>query len=138
MRKLWYKEYRTEQKSTGFVDDSDDEGSDDSGNEEQEPKRQPLKAPKSPEFVDTDTEDSDDEESDDSDNEEEEPHPQKASLVPVNKEPTQPAKDHFAASRTPVTSCTYILTYGVRKGKQRKFKASDETGKFCHLHKRQP
>ena len=32
-------------------------------------------------------------------------------------------------------SCTHILTSGVRKGKQCRFKASDETGKFCYRHK---
>ena len=31
--------------------------------------------------------------------------------------------------------CTHILTSGVRKGKQCRFKASDETGKFCYHHK---
>ena len=74
---------------------------------------------------------------DDSDNEEEEPRSQKTSPGPVDKEPTQLAKTPPAASRTPVTFCTYILTSGVRKGKQCKLKVSDETGKFCHLHKSQ-
>ena len=32
-------------------------------------------------------------------------------------------------------SCTYILTSGIRKGKQCRFKASDETSKFCYHHK---
>ena len=74
---------------------------------------------------------------DDSDNEKEKPHSQKTSPGPVDKEPTQPVKTPPAASHTSVTSCTYILTSGVRKGKQCKLKASDETGKFCHFQKRQ-
>ena len=32
-------------------------------------------------------------------------------------------------------SCTCIVTSGVRKGKQCRFKASDEIGKFCYHHK---
>ena len=72
----------------------------------------------------------------DLDNEEEESHSKKTSQGPVDKESTQPVKTPPAASRTPVTSCTYILTSGVRKGKQCKLKASDKTVKFCHLHKR--
>ena len=58
---------------------------------------------------------------------------QKASKIPDDKDPeeTSPAKiPKFVA-----TSCTYILTKGVRKGKQCKFRASDEPGKFCHHHK---
>ena len=31
-------------------------------------------------------------------------------------------------------NCAYILTKGVRKGKQCRFRASDEAG-FCHHHK---
>lgn len=77
-------------------------------------------------------------ESDDSDDEEEEPHPQKTSLGSVHREPAKPAKKPPAASRTPVASCTYILIFGIWKCKQCKLKTSDETGKFCHLHKRQP
>ena len=92
----------------------------------------PKKASKSPKPTNTYPEDSDDEESDDS--EDEEPRPQKASPWPV----TQPAKNPGAASRTLVTSCTYILTYGVRKGKQSNFKAPDKTDKFCRFHKWQP
>ena len=63
--------------------------------------------------------------------------PQKASPGSVNKAPTRPTKKASAASRTSVASCTYILTSGIRKGKQCKLKALDKTGKFCHLHKRQ-
>ena len=93
--------------------------------------RQPQKAPKSTGFVDTDSDTEDD-----SGNEKEEPHTQKTSPGSVNKEPTQPVKTPSAASRTAVTSCSYILTSGLKKGKQCKLKASDKTGKFCHLHKR--
>ena len=73
---------------------------------------------------------------DDLDNEEEEPHPQKTSPGPVDKELTQPVETPTAVSRTPVTSYTYILTSVLRRAKQCKLKASDETGKFCHLDKR--
>ena len=93
--------------------------------------RQPQKAPKSPEFVDTDSDIEDD-----SDNEKEEPHTQKTSPGSVNKEMTQPVKTPSVTSRPPVTSFNYILTSGLKKGKQCKLKASGKTGKFCHLHKR--
>ena len=120
--------------------------------------RQSQKAPKTPEFVDTYSDDSGTEneeepvlkqsqkapktlefliQTDDSDNEEEEPHPQKTSPGPLHKEPTKPAKKLSAASRNLVTSCTYILTSGIRKGKQCRLKAYDKTGKFCNCHKRQ-
>ena len=72
---------------------------------------------------------------DDSDNKDEEPH---SSPGPVNKEPAQSVKMPSTASYTPVTFRTYILTSVLKKGKQCKLKASDEMGKFCHLHKRQP
>ena len=89
----------------------------------------PKKHQNIPKLVDAD--------SDDSDNEEEEPHSQKTSPGPVNKElTTQPVETSSAACCTPVTSCTYILTSGLRKDKKCKQKASDETGKFCHLHKK--
>ena len=115
--------------------------------------RQPQKAPKTPEFVDTDSDDSGTEneeepvlkqsqkapktlefliQTDDSDNEEEEPHP-----GPLHREPTKPAKKFSAASRNLVTSCTYIFTSGIRKAKLCRLKASDKTGKFCNCHKRQ-
>ena len=120
--------------------------------------RQPQKAPKTPEFVDTDSDDSGTEneeepvlkqsqkapktlefliQTDDSDNEEEEPHPQKTSPGPLHRELTKPAKKLSAASRNLVTSCTYILTSGIRKGKQCRLKAYDKTGKFCNCRKRQ-
>ena len=78
---------------------------DGSGTEdEQEPAvKQPQKTPKTPEF------------------EEEEQHSQKMSPGPVDK--TQLVKSTSAASRTPVTFCTYILTPGVRTGKQWNLKA---------------
>ena len=100
-----------------FEDESDDSDTED---EEEQPK----KGPKSPEWFE-----------DDSDNKNEEPH---SSPGPVNKEPAQSVKTPSTASHTSVTSCTYILTSGLKKGKQCKLKASDERGKFCHLHKRQP
>ena len=80
-------------------------------------------------FVDTDA--------DDSDAKEEEPRSQKTSPGPVDKELTQPVKAPSAASCSPMTSYTYILISGVRKGKQCKLKTSDKTDKFCHLHKMQ-
>ena len=108
-----------------FEDDSDTEDE-----EEQQPAvKQPQKVSKSSEFVDTD--------SDNWDTEEEEPPPQKTSPGPVDKEETQPVKTPSAASCTPVTSCTDILTSGIRKDMQCKVKVSDKTGKFFHLHKRQ-
>ena len=73
----------------------------------------------------------------DADYGEEEPHPQKAPPGPVHRESAKPAKKLSAASRTPVTSCTYTLTSGKRKCKQCKPKVSDKTGKFCNCHKRQ-
>ena len=116
------------------------------------------KAPKSPEFLDTDSDDSDtkDEEEqkpvvkqpqkvwmslewfeDDPTNEEEEPHSQRMFPGPLAKELIQSIKAPSAASHTTLTSCTHILTSGLREGKQCKLKASDETGKFCHLQNRQ-
>ena len=105
-------------KNPEFVDtDSDDSGTKD----EQEPAlKQPQKAPKPPKLVDTSPDDED---------------PQKTSSV--HKELAKTAKKLPAAGRTLVTSCTYILTSGVRKSKQCRLKASDETGKFWNYHKRQ-
>ena len=54
----------------------------------------------------------------DSDDEDKEPQPQKTSPGPVHRESTKPTKKLSAAGRTPVASCTYILTSGLRKGKQ--------------------
>ena len=85
---------------------------------------QPQKVLKSPEFLDAGSDD---------DDEGEEPH---SSPESVEKELTQPVKLPSVARRTP--SCTYILTSGINKDKQCKLKASDERGKFCHPHKRQP
>ena len=46
---------------------------------------------------------------------------------------TSPAKiPNFAAS------CTHILTKGVRKSKQCRFRALDEARKFCRYHKQTP
>ena len=56
---------------------------------------------------------------------------QKTSPGLVHKEPTK------KANNVPAASCTYILTSGVRKGKQYRLKASDKTGKFCKYCKRQ-
>ena len=55
----------------------------------------------------------------------------------MHKKPAEPAKRLPATNCTPVAFCTNILTSGVRKGKQCRLKASDETGKFCNYHKRQ-
>ena len=54
---------------------------------------------------------------------------QKTSPGLVFKELTKPAKNLLA------TSCTYILTSGIRNGKQCRLKASDKTGKFCNYRK---
>ena len=96
--------------------------SDDSDNEQDQ---QPKNVPKTPEFVDIDSDD------------EQEPtpkQPQRASKVsdPQKASPAlvKPAKiPNFAAA-----SCAFILTKGVRKGNQCRFRVSDETG-FCHHHK---
>ena len=130
--------------------------------------KHPKKAPKTPEFVDTDLGDSNNEQEPTTEQpqkaskvsefvdtvscteDEKEPaikQPQKASKIsggsddespqetsprPAHKEPTKKLR---ATSRTPSTSCTHILTSGIRKGKQCRFKASDKTGKFCYHHK---
>ena len=60
-------------------------------------------------------------------------NPQKTSKVPDDEDSqeTLPAKiPKFADA-----SYAYILTKGVRKGKQSRFRASEETDKFCHHHK---
>ena len=54
---------------------------------------------------------------------------------PAHKELAKPAKKLPTASHTMATSCTYILTSGIRKGKQCRFKTLDKTGKFCHHDK---
>ena len=67
--------------------------------------------------------------------------PQKALKISGDEDPQEtspalvkPAKiPNFAAA-----SWTYILTKGIRKGKQCRFRASDEAGKFCHHHKQTP
>ena len=121
-------------------DDSYDEESDDPDNDEPMVKRiqtLPKKVPTNPdeepvvkqfqEMIEAELEGPRDDEED----------PQKASPESVNKVPIQLTKKGFATSRTSVASCTYILTSGIRKGKQYKLKASDKTGKLCHLHNRQ-
>ena len=82
--------------------------------------KQPQKAPKIPGLIDTAPGDED---------------PQETSSGPVHKELAKPVKKLSAASCTPATSCTYILTSGVRKGKQCRFKVLDGASKFCHHHK---
>ena len=67
----------------------------------------------------------------DSDSEEEEPYTQKTFPGPMHKEPSKPVK------KIPAASCTHILATSITKGKQRMLKASHETGKFYHHHKRQ-
>ena len=104
--------------------------------------KKPRKTSKCPEFIHRDSDDSDDGQelllpavkhpqkasktsgADDED-------PQKTSPGPVHKEPAKPAKNLLAAS------CSYILTSGIRKGKQSRLKASDKTGKFYKYHKSQ-
>ena len=141
-------------KTPEFVDtDSDDT------DDEQEPTaKQPKKVLKTLEFVDTDSDDEPEQQpkktSEYSDDEqvpavnyqkcivmcgtedEQGPvvkQPQKALKIPDDEIPQEtspvPSKPKFAAG------CTYILTKGVRKGKQCRFRASDETGKFCYHHK---
>ena len=123
-------------KTPEFVDTD----SDDSDNDQEPVAEQLQKASKTPEYSDNEqipavnyqkcivmysTED------------EQEPivkQPQKASKIQTMKalrKPTSlvPVKPKFAAG------CTYILTKGIRKGKQCRFRASDETGKFCYHHK---
>ena len=81
--------------------------------------KQPQKPSKIPKFADTGTED------------EQEPTVKQSQKADEDPQETSPAKiPNFATA-----SCTYILTKGVRKGKQCKFGASDEAGKFCHHHK---
>ena len=84
----------------------------DSIEEEQEPTvKHPQEVSKIPKFVDTDPDDE---------------NPQETSSASV-----KPTKiPNFAPA-----TCTYILTKGVRKGKQCRFRASDKAGKFCHHHK---
>ena len=84
--------------------------------------KQSQKESKTPELVDTGSGNKD---------------PKKTSPEPVHKEPAKPAKKLPVAGRTLVTSCTYILTSGVRKGNQCRLKASDKTDKFCNYRKRQ-
>ena len=84
--------------------------------------KQPQKASKTLGLIDTDPDDKD---------------PQETSPGPVHKEPTKSAKRLPATNCTPAASCTHILTSGIRKSKQCRLKASDETGKFCNYHKRQ-
>ena len=81
--------------------------------DEQEPTvKQPQKASKIPRFVDIGL-----------GTEDEQEH-QKSS------DPSPAKIPNFAAA-----SCTYILTKGIRKGEQCRFRTSDETGKFFHHHK---
>ena len=123
--------------------------SDDTDDEQGPTAKQPKKAPKTPKFVDTDSENSDDEK------ESVVKQPQKASKTPKfvdtspgtenEQEPTikQPQKaneDPQKASPAKIPNfaaagCTFILTKGVRKGKQCRFRALDKVGKFCHHHK---
>ena len=133
-----------------------DEPIDDPSKEEQKPKKirwkkdhykgskkvkkapQPEKAPKTSEFLDTDSDDSDDEQ---------EPiaeQLQKASKNPEfvgtgSGDEQQPAvkklQKGLKIPKFAAAGCTHILISGVRKGKQCRSKASDETSKFCYHHK---
>ena len=72
--------------------------------------------------------------------EEQEPivkQPQKASKIPGDESPqeTSPVPVKLAKTSKFAAGCTFILTKGVRKGKQCRFRASGETGKFCYHHK---
>ena len=64
--------------------------------------------------------------------------PQKASKIPGDESPQETSPVPAKPAKTPkfaAASCTYILTKGARKGKQCRFRASDEIGKFCYHHK---
>ena len=98
--------------------------------DEQEPTvKQPQKALKASEFVD----------------DEQEPavkcivtYSTEDEQEPVVKQPQKPSPALVKPAKIPnfaAASCAYIITKGVRKGKQCKFRLSDETGKFCHHHK---
>ena len=141
------KQPQKESKTLEFVD----AGSDNSDDEQE---RQPKKASKTPEYSDDEQEpavkcivmySTEDEQEPSvkktqkvpktpeySDNEQGPAikNPQKVSKIPDNQDPqeTSPGKvPKFAAA-----SCIYILTKGVRKGKQCRFRTSDEAGKFYH------
>ena len=65
---------------------------------------------------------------------------QKASKIhdegPQETSPGQAQKESSkAAKMLPAASCTHILTSGVGKSKQCRFKASDKTGKFYLYYK---
>ena len=142
--------------------------SDDTDDEQGPASKQPKKPSKTPEFVDTDSDDEEkptakqpqkaskvsefvDKGMDDeqgpavkcmvmySTEDEQEPtvkQPQKTSKISGDEDPqeTSPAKiPNFAAA-----SCTHILTKGVKKSKQCRFRASDKAGKFCRHHKQTP
>ena len=78
--------------------------------DEQEPAIKKLqKASKIPKFVDMSPDDED----------------------PQETFPGKPTK------KLPVTSCTHIMTYSIRRGKQCRLMASDKTGKFCNYQKGQ-
>ena len=72
-----------------------------------------------------------------------EQEPQKGSKTsgcPDNETPQEtslgePTKKPPVTGRTSAASCIHVLMSGIRKGKQCRFKALDETGKFCHHHK---
>ena len=82
--------------------------------DEQEPAIKKLqKTSKIPKFVDTDP-------------------------VDESRQETSPGEPTKKPHATSASSSTHILTSGVRKGKQCRFKASDKTGKFCHHHKYTP
>ena len=139
------KKPQKEPKSPEFVDTD----LDDSGNEQEPVLKKPKKAPKSPEFVDTDSSTEDEQgptvkqpqkvsknlRLTDTGPDDKDAH--ETSPGPVHKEPVKPAKRLLAANCTSAASCTHILTSSVRKGKQCRLKASDETDKFCNYHKRQ-
>ena len=165
-------------KTPEFVDTD----SDDTDNEQGSASKQLKKTLKTPEFFDTNSDDTDDEQerqpqkasktSEYTDNEQEpavkcivmyssedEQEPaikklQKASKIsnylstedeqgPTAKQPQKspkilgsPASVKPAKIPKFVTAgCTHILTSGIRKAKQCRFRASDEAGKFCHHHK---
>ena len=61
--------------------------------------------------------------------------PQEASKISDPQEASPALVKPVKIPNFPAASCPYIFTKGVRKGKQCRFRVSDETG-FCHHHKK--
>ena len=61
--------------------------------------------------------------------------PQEASKISDPQEASPALVKPVKIPNFPAASCACIFTKGVRKGKQCRFRVSDETG-FCHHHKK--